>query len=42
METKKQIKAQLRNKISKEYKDQLYRAEQECMEARKTSLLNII
>ena len=34
METKKQIKAQLRNKISKEYKDRLYRAEQECMTAR--------
>ena len=34
METKKQIKAQLRNQISKEYKDRLDRAEQECREAR--------
>ena len=34
METKKQIKAQLRNKISKEYKYRLDRAEQECMKAR--------
>ena len=34
METKKQIKAQLRNQISKEYKDRIYRAEQECMTAR--------
>ena len=34
METKKQIKAQLRNKISKEYKYRLDRAEQECREAR--------
>lgn len=35
METKKQIKAQLRNQISKEYKDRLDRAEQECVIARK-------
>ena len=34
METKKQIKAKLRNKISKEYKYRLDRAEQECREAR--------
>ena len=34
METKKQIKAHLRNQISKEYKDRLDRAEQECSEAR--------
>ena len=34
METKKQIKAQLINKISKEYKDRLDHAEQECMAAR--------
>ena len=34
METKKQIKAQLRNQISKEYKDRIYRAEQECVVAR--------
>ena len=34
METKKQIKAQLRNKISKEYKYRLDRAEEECMKAR--------
>ena len=30
MENKKQIKAQLRNQISKEYKDRIYNAEQEC------------
>ena len=34
METKKQIKAQLRNQISKEYKDRLDSAKQECMAAR--------
>lgn len=34
METKKQIKAQLRNQISKEYKDRILRAEQECIAAR--------
>ena len=34
MENKKQIKAQLRNQISKEYKDRLDHAEQECMAAR--------
>ena len=34
METKKQIKAQLRNQISKEYKDRLDRAEQECIAAK--------
>ena len=34
METKKQIKAQLRNQISKEYKDRLDSAKQECMTAR--------
>ena len=34
MENKKQIKAQLRNQISKEYKDRIYRAEQECVVAR--------
>ena len=34
METKKQIKAQLRNQISKEYKDCLDNAKQECMTAR--------
>ena len=30
MENKKQIKAQLRNQISKEYKDRIYNVEQEC------------
>lgn len=30
MENKKQIKAQLRNQISKEFKDRIYNAEQEC------------
>ena len=34
METKKQIKAQLRNQISKEYKDRLLSASQECRKAR--------
>ena len=34
METKKQIKAQLRNQIAKEYKDQLLSASQECRKAR--------
>ena len=34
METKKQIKAQLRNQISKEYKDRIYRAAQECGKVR--------
>ena len=34
METKKQIKAQLRNQISKEYKDRLDSAKHECMTAR--------
>lgn len=34
METKKQIKAQLRNQIAKEYKDQLLNASQECRKAR--------
>ena len=34
METKKQIKAQLRNQISKEYKGRLDSAKQECMTVR--------
>ena len=34
METKKQIKAQLRNQIAKEYKDRLLSASQECRKAR--------
>lgn len=33
-QSKKQIKAQLRNEITKEYKDRIYRAEQECVVAR--------
>lgn len=33
-QSKKQIKAQLRNEITKEYKDRIYYAEQECVVAR--------
>ena len=33
-QSKKQIKAQLRNEIIKEYKDRIYRAEQECVVTR--------
>lgn len=34
MESKKKINAQLRNQLSKEYKDRIHRAEQECVVAR--------
>lgn len=33
-QSKKQIKAQLRNEIAQEYKNRIYRAEQECVVAR--------
>ena len=33
-QSKKQIKAQLRNELVKEYKDRIYSAEQECVIAR--------